>query len=318
MAKKLKIFSLPNKEVKYTRLQIESFKKYMDSPDVDFTIVNGSIEHREEINKICENSEIPVIQYFGNTNTGPVEYGAGHYDWFIENIISKSKDYVLLIHPDMFFIGNLDYKRILSNKKISFVPRYHVGLLYIWEGAVLMDCEFLNSNELFLDLSFVNGPGGRSDGGGATFKLLEKMNPKDYGFFEFWNLHDFDDDTFITNLNGHASYRFGLLERKLMQIDTGREEPILGDRTYSYEHGREDYTDYYINNFLWIRDNFISGYPFPKPVHIDIICEAGDLRNPFILHFKSGSGYQDFFNFDYQEQKINAIREVIYNQIETK
>jgi hypothetical protein len=314
MTKKLKIFSLPNKEVKYTRLQIESFRKHMDSPEVDFTVINGSIEHRDEINRICEDTEIPVLQFFTDSNIDPIEYGARHCRWFIENIVANSSDYILLIHPDMFFIGNLDYKKILSEKKISFVPRYHVGLFYIWEGVVLIDCEFLNSSGLISDfdiLSFVQGPNGRSDGGGASYRFLEKMNPKDYGFFEFWNLHHYENDTFTTNLNGHASYRFNLQERKLMQIDTGKEGPILGNKTYPYEHVTEDYVDYYINNFLWLKEKFVSGYPFPSPVHIDIISEAGNLKNPFIIHFKSGSGYQNFFNADYQEKKLIALEQIV-------
>ena len=314
MTKKLKIFSLPNKEVKYTRLQIESFKKYMDSPEVDFTVINGSIEHRDEINRICENTEIPVIEFFADSNLDPIEYGTRHYRWFIENIVANSTDYVLLIHPDMFFIGNLNYKKILSEKKISFVPRYHVGLFYIWEGVVLIDCEFLNSSGLISDfdiLSFVQGPNGRSDGGGASFRFLEKMNPDNYGFFEFWNLHHYENDTFTTNLNGHASYKFNLQDRKLIQIDTGKEGPILGNKTYPYEHESEDYVDYYINNFLWIKEKFVSEYPFPSPVHIDLISEAGDLKNPFIIHFKSGSGYQNFFNTDYQEKKLIALEQIV-------
>jgi hypothetical protein len=161
MTKKLKIFSLPNKEVKYTRLQIESFRKHMDSPEVDFTVINGSIEHRDEINRICEDSEIPVIQFFTDSNIDPIEYGTRHCRWFIENIVANSSDYILLIHPDMFFIGNLDYKKILSEKKISFVLGTTLVFFISGRGVVLIDCEFLNSSGLISDfdiLSFVQGP----------------------------------------------------------------------------------------------------------------------------------------------------------------
>jgi hypothetical protein len=144
------------------------------------------------------------------------------------------------------------------------------------------------------------------------------MNPQDYGFFEFWNLHDLDGEDFKTNLNGHASYNFNLNGRRIHHNESGLLGPALGDRTYEYENIEGNYEEYFINNFVWIRDNFVSGYSFPRPIHIDIICKAGDPKNPFLIHFKSGSGYQDFFNFDYQEQKMNALREVIYNPIETK
>ena len=314
MTKKLKIFALPNKEVKYLRLQIESYKKYMDFPDVDFTIINGSIHHREEINEICKEEGINVEQYFGESNWGPIEYGTKHYNWFVDNMVRGSSDYVMLIHPDMFFIDQIDYKSLLSDKKIRFVPRYTHDFFYMWEGIILLDAEFFNSTGLMdhFDITgYLKGPHGWTDGGGASSKLLEKMSPEDYGFFEFWNLHDFDDNSYMTNLNGHARYRFDLSDRKLIWDVTGEEGPHLGNRTYPYEEWREDYSDYYINNFLWIKDNFISGFPFPRPVHIDLICKSGDLKNPFIIHFKSGSGYQDFFNPGYQEEKIEALKQIV-------
>jgi hypothetical protein len=321
MSKKLKIFTLPNKELKYLRLQIESYKKYMSSPDVEFIVINGSIHDREEINEICKEEGINVEQYFGESNWGPIEYGTKHYNWFVDNMIRGSSDYVMLIHPDMFFIDQIDYKSLLSDKKIRFVPRYTHDFFYMWEGIILLDAEFFNSSGLMdhFDITgFLKGPHGWTDGGGASSKLLEKMNPEDYGFFEFWNLHDFDDNSYMTNLNGHARYKFDLPDRKLIWDVTGEEGPHLGNRTYPYEEWREDYRDYYIDNFLWIKDNFISGFPFPRPVHIDLICKAGDVKNPFIIHFKSGSGYQDFFNLDYQEQKINALREVIHRNLKQK
>ena len=319
--KKLKIYSLPNREVKYVRLQIESFKKNMDSPDVEFIIINGSLDHREEINQICEEEGIRTEQYFGDRNISYFGYGAGHYRWFTDNIVKKSSDHVLLMHPDMFFVGNIDHKKILSDKKLIFVPRYSIDFLYMWEGLVLLDCEFMNSTGLsdYYDIfGLLKGPNGWSDGGGATSKLLEKMDPKDYGFFEFWNLHDFDDTEYVTNLNGHCEYRFNVAEREIIQSSTGNVGPRMENRTYPYEDPREDYKNYYIDNFLWIKDNFISGYPFPRPVHIDIICEAGDLKNPLVMHFKSGSGYQDFFNSNYQDEKMEALRRVIHKEEKQK
>jgi hypothetical protein len=317
MSKKLKIFTLPNKELKYLRLQIESYKKYMSSPDVEFIVINGSIHDREEINEICKEEGINVEQYFGESNWEPIEYGAKHYNWFVDNMIRGSSDYVMLIHPDMFFIDQIDYKSLLSDKKIRFVPRYTHDFFYMWEGIILLDAEFFNSSGLMdhFDITgFLKGPHGWTDGGGASSKLLEKMNPEDYGFFEFWNLHDFDDNSYMTNLNGHARYKFDLPDRKLIWDVTGEEGPHLGNRTYPYEEWREDYRDYYIDNFLWIKDNFISGFPFPRPVHIDLICKAGDIKNPFIIHFKSGSGYQDFFNPGYQEEKIQALKQVVHRK----
>ena len=314
MGKKLKIFSLVNREVKYTRLQIESFKKHMDLPGVEFIVINGSIDHRDEVNQICKEEGIKTEQYFGDISLSYLDYGASHSRWFVENIVRKSSDYILLIHPDMFFIGKIDHIKLLSEKKLLFVPRYTTDFFYMWEGTVLIDCDFFNSTGLIEDfdiVGFLKGPHGWTDGGGVSSKLLEKMNPGDYGFFEFWNLHDFDDKSYVTNLNGHARYRFDLSNRKIIWDVTGIPGPFLEDRTYPYEEGREDYDDYYIDNFLWIRDNFISGYPFPRPVHIDIICKAGDLRNPFVIHFKSGSGYQDFFNENYQERKLIALEQII-------
>jgi len=320
MVKKLKIYSLPNREVKYVRLQIESFKKHMDFENIEFTIINGSIDHREEINKICQEEGIETYQYYGDPNCSYIGYGSNHNRWFIDNIVRNSTDYILLMHPDMFFIDKLDHKKIIGDKKIIFVPRYTVDFFYMWEGIILLDADFLNTTGLidyFDVVGFAKGPSGMTDGGGASYKILQKMSPDDYGFFEFWNLHDFDDNSYMTNLNGHARYRFDLSDRKIISDVTGIEGPFLENRTFPYEEEREDYDNYYIDNFLWIKDNFITGYPFPRPIHIDIICKAEDLRNPFVIHFKSGSGYQDFFNENYQEEKMIALKQIIHRNKET-
>lgn len=316
MVKKLKIYSLPNREVKYVRLQIMSFKRHMDSENIEFIIINGSIDHRDEINKICQEEGIEVHQYYGNPNSTYLEYGSNQHRWFIDNIVRNSTDYILLMHPDMFFIDKLDHKKIIEDKKIIFVPRYTVDFFYMWEGIILLDAEFFNTSGKIdhLDIvGFKKGPHGWSDGGGASSDLLEKMEATDYGFFEFWNLHDFDGDSFTTNLNGHASYKFNLSDRTIVSNSTGIKGPLLGNKTFPYEVENPNYDNYYIDNFVWIRDNFVSGYPFPKPTHIDIICSAGKLQEPFVIHFKSGSGYQEFFNTNYQEQKLIALEEVINN-----
>lgn len=313
MGKKLKIFSLYNKEVPYLRLHIESFKKYMDSPEFELVIVNGSINHRQEINSICEEYGVRVDQFFGNPGLSEFSYGSQLYGWFVENYVRKEEDYILLVHPDMFFFDRIDPEKILGGRKIVFVPRYHVGILYMWEGVILFDCHFLNSTGLsqnFDITGIIKGVDGYTDGSGSTKYLLDSMDPKDYGFFEFWNLHSSENGEFVTVLSGHAGYKFNLTDRRLIQ-EKGSIGPILGNRTYPYEQENENYEEYYINNFVYIERNFIDGFGFPSPTHIDVVCLPGEVKNPFIIHFKSGSGYQSFFNDHYRNTKLESLKKLI-------
>jgi hypothetical protein len=316
--KKLKIYVFLNKEKDYLQLQIDSYKEFMDDGNTEFIVVNGAQNkgHRDLINDICEKSSIETIQYHDANNTTYRWYGGAQMHWFVQNIQPTINDYIMFIHPDMFFVNTLDYKKIMAEKELYFIPRYHQGFFYMWEGVILFNSEFINENNLTkqFDLSgYYVKNGIRTDGGGKTQHMLENMNPDDYGFFEFWNIGDINGDEMDTHLNGHVRYTFNINSDSIHLTSPGKPKPgpMMGDKSFPYEEGREDYEKYYIDRFKTIKKRYVDGYDYPKPIHIDLINVHNDFDEYFLLHFKSGTLYQKHQNEHYRDIKMEVLNKVL-------
>ena len=314
--KKLKIYVFLNTEKDYLQLQIDSYKEFMDDSNSEFIVVNGSQNYRDLIDGICEKNGINTIQYHDKDNTTYRWYGGAQMNWFIQTIQPTLDDYIMFIHPDMFFVDTLDYRKLMDEKSLYFIPRYHEGFFYLWEGVILFNSEFINENGLTqsFDLSGLYTKNGiRTDGGGKTQLMLEQMNEKDYGFFEFWNVGEINGDDMDTHLNGHVRYSFNLNDDKIHLIAPGtpKEGALLTTKSFPYEDDREDYAKYYIETFKKIKDKFINGYDYPNPIHIDLINVHKDVDNQFILHFKSGTLYGEHQTESYKDIKMATLNKVI-------
>ena len=332
--KKLKIYVLTcdlNEEF-YLDLQIKSYKKFVESDQTEFIVVNNSKIKRDLINEICLNNQIKTIQVddYKKTRTNMYYQSVSSrncqippYDWLIQNELQRSNDYILLIHPDMFFINKIDYIEKLKHKKIYFVPRYH-EIFYMWEGVILFDAEYLNSQDLTKYLDFSVGEYlNQSD---YSKKLIENMrdsNPNTkkieifeddhidqyYSFLEMWTLHNFERSDqsirFDACVNGCARHFFD--DRELNPRWEGNGELRYHDRTFPYEKHHENYKDYFTERII---DIYKMVESFPKPIEIDLINFFEDSEYSF-FHFKSGSGYQNYFNEDYLTKKMQKVKEFI-------
>ena len=160
MEKRLKIYTFSDKNPEFLQLQIDSYKKHMNDGNTDFIVINASNNNinNDEIITICGKNNIEMIPYNGIRVDFP-KYVVEQYAWFRETIQENSTDFILLIHSDMFFINNLDYKKLMSLKKIYFNPQYrdtpfykvHDGTFnyfYMWDGIILFDNEYINQNNL--------------------------------------------------------------------------------------------------------------------------------------------------------------------------
>jgi hypothetical protein len=321
--KKLEIFvfTCDYNEVDYLDLQIRSYKEnFHIEGTTSFNVINGSIRDKNLINSICVNHDINCSDYdFSFSKDHPsLGHVFGYYSW-LRKYIESSNDHILAIHPDMFFLKRFNFSELLGEKMLYFVPRYHENLFYIWEGILLIDCEKMNNQEYTkdFDLSGIHSNGaGNGDGGSTSHLLMERMDKECYGFLEFWNLGNFENDIFDTHLNGHVRYKFNPDLMELIRLENGLElkGPKLGNRSFPYEDPNEKYTEYYIENFLWIKSRFMDNRNIPDPVNFDIICKQGEPKNPFILHLKSGSGYQAYHSNSYKLKKIDALKKIILNE----
>ena len=322
--KKLKIyvFASDYNEEAYLDLQIESFNKNFKKINEELIVINGSIANKEKIESICNINDIECLPYdksFSIYHQYPDLNNVFGFYRYLKEIIKGSSDYIMSIHADMFFLDSLDYVSLFNKKCFWFLPRYTSDLFYVWEGIFMIDCEQFNKKgygEVF-DMSGFNDTSGglsRGDGCSISHHSLERMDKSDMGYFEFWNLEDTDGINYDTNLNGSCRYFFNL-DDKILKKDNIYEGPILdGKRTFVYENEDANYTDMYIDKFIKIKKKYVDPYPFPSPMNFDVINPYDNRGNEFIIHFKSGSGYQGYFNPDYKDKKIDCLKRIIQNQ----
>jgi hypothetical protein len=314
MEKRLKIYTFADKNPEFIQLQIDSFKLHMDDGNTDFIIINASTSNFSEIESICEKNNIQSMKYTGIVTPFP-HYVVEQYAWFRELIQSNTKDYILIIHSDMFFINKLDYKKLLSKYNIIINPQYrdtpfykithgNFNYYYMWDGILLFDSQYFNEKNLtkLFDWGMVQGV---LDVGGQTTKLLKSLSKEEVGFFEFWTYHELKDNVLTTGLNGGVGFTINVTDKKI-------ETPFqMGNKSFPYETDKSDYESYIIEKSLEIKKIFIDPYDFISPVHSDWIQVLDEpIEQAFIFHFKSGSMDTNKNNF----HKLEQIKKIVYNK----
>lgn len=315
--KKLKIyvFASDYNEIHYLKLQIKSFKKNFLTGNEELIVVNGSSTNKEEVDNLCKENNIQCIEYDNSLSI----YGSrphlnkcfGFYK-FLTNEIQKSNDYIMSLHTDMFFLKPLNYEELFNKKCFWFIPRYHDGLFYVWEGIFMIDCEKFNEKGYgeFFDMSGIIPLG---DGCSVSHYSLQKMDKNDFGYFEFWNLGETDGINYDTHLSGHKRYSFNVNERIVRDYYDGS-GLRMGNKTYEYEDNIENYHEYYIKNFERIKEKYPDKFDFPKPMNFDVVSVYGNPTEEFLIHFKSGSGYQHYYSENYRIIKLECLDKVIESQ----
>ena len=142
--------------------------------------------------------------------------------------------------------------------------------------------------------------------------FLEVLKPKKvHNYFEFWNYTDINGSIVDTHLNGNVRYHIDIVNNKFVN------NPNMITKSFEYENDMQDYQQYYIDKFKKIKSIFVDPYNFPNPVHIDIIqIFEKDIADGFMLHFKSGVGYQSFYNKQYAQKKLIEIEKIINRKID--
>jgi hypothetical protein len=316
MEKRLKIYTFSDKNPEFLQLQIDSYKKHMNDGNTDFIVINASNNNinNDEIITICGKNNIEMIPYNGIRVDFP-KYVVEQYAWFRETIQKNSTDFILLIHSDMFFINNLDYKKLMSLKKIYFNPQYrdtpfykvHDGTFnyfYMWDGIILFDNEYINQNNLrqHFDWDFIYGI---TDVGGNTNNLIKNINPNDLDYFEMWTHHEISGNILHSGLNGGIHFTINLNDEN-KKI---REGIQMGNKSFPYEIDQSNYETYVIEKILKIKELFINPYEFENPVDSDWIQVLNEpIETAPILHFKSGSQLYNKNKF----HKLEQIRKIVF------
>jgi hypothetical protein len=314
MNKKLKIFSFPDRNPEYIQLQIDSYNKYLKSDQTELILINASLQHEDEINQICKNNHVECIR-FGGQREGPFDsYYVRQFHWFRDTLQKDINDNIMLIHSDMFFINKFDYHSILDKYEICYNPQYrnkftgnpYVDYKYVWDGIILFNSQYFNENKL---TSLFNWDYIRpiTDMGGMMKEFLKEVLPrKVHTYFEFWNYREIKGSVMDTHLNGNIRYYIDMNSKKFIN------QPNLGNRSFDYEIERENYQNFYIKQFEKMKEFFIDPFEWPIPENIDVIQTfEEDILKSFVLHFKSGSGYDASHNQIYKNKKIKEIAKMI-------
>jgi hypothetical protein len=213
----------------------------------------------------------------------------------------------------MFFINKIDYKKLMSEKKMYFNPQYRdtpffkiydgtFRYFYMWDGVILFDSEYINDNDLrqYFNWGMINGI---TDVGGQTNVLLEKINMDDVGYFEFWTHHSLDGDILQSGLNGGIGFTINLND----DIKKIKEGIQMGNKSFPYENEHSNYEDYVVKKIINIKETFVDPFDFENPLHSDWIQVLGEsIEESPIFHFKSGSMYKDRFH------KLEQIRKMVF------
>ncbi len=163
----IKLFTVCATRFDLIELQLQSFKKHLKE-DFEFIIFNNAQPNRDpqmyrSIGEACRNLGLRVIDVQKDTdlvnrcqvyeprfplfsrNGLYSEPGVGNeYSlcWAWENVISKEKDMVALMHSDVFLIGDLRPSDWLKTRgyDLCYIPQCRVGIReYMWEVFVLFN-----------------------------------------------------------------------------------------------------------------------------------------------------------------------------------
>jgi hypothetical protein len=169
----IKLFTVCACRSDLIELQLQSFRKHLKD-DFEFIIFNNAQfkvrpQIYSSINKTCYDLGLKVIDVRRDQELAdrcqvfeprfPIfnvrdEYstdGVGNeYSlcWAWENVISKEKDMVCLMHSDTFLIGDLTPSDYLKEYDLCYIPQARQGIReYMWEVFVLMNMSRLPNPE---------------------------------------------------------------------------------------------------------------------------------------------------------------------------
>lgn len=161
----MKIFTFAHKRPDFIPLQNRSFKRHVKG-DFEFVVFNNAVFDRgreyDEINQVCKNESIRVFDVQMDAeicdHAAKLETNIGHQGaftdgrytnanvacayplcWAWRRIMSKANEPVLLLHSDVFLVGDLNPTEVLRETDMVFIPQARPnGVRYAWEAFVLI------------------------------------------------------------------------------------------------------------------------------------------------------------------------------------
>lgn len=189
---KIEIYSIHYNKPEYIKLQLDSFKKFIDI-DFDFYVIDNSVDVniRKKIKSECDQNNVHYLFTNNKTPHGPMTYGWSHIfgmDFFKNRLLNSNSKYVFLVEHDIFFSSPYsNISSLVENNAICGVSQNREHIVYLHPGILLFNKELANE----LDTLDLRGDVRENDGrlnidldgvsvdtGGQTYKYIKKNEGK--------------------------------------------------------------------------------------------------------------------------------------------
>ena len=180
----LEIYSIHYNKPEYAKLQIDSFKKFINN-DYSFTIIDNSINENisRDIKNICDENGIGYLKTDNKTPHDHMHYGWSHIyglNYFKNLLLNSESVYIMLIEHDIFLCSDIEKMyNIVSENSICGVYQERGDINYLHPGLLFFNkplCVNLN------DIDFGGGhvENTHVDVGGQTHYYINRSDIKTF------------------------------------------------------------------------------------------------------------------------------------------
>jgi hypothetical protein len=240
------------------------------------------------------------------------------YHWFTKRHLSTMLEKnIVFIDSDMFLVRQVDFSKLLATNSLYYVPQFRglvdkVGheVLYPWNALMIIDAtdDKLQLNEIQWSPKVQKGYA--TDVGGASTEWLESAtrNNRSSELLSFGVLN-FDkrlsSTSYRVSLNGNWIAELELLEGSDEWSMTTNDSLDLAARILNCDI--QDIEAVVVGR---LKDaiELINPTGWPDPLWIDLLSAPEIGLDNFILHYKSGSNYQEWATPQYNLVKSEAMK----------
>jgi hypothetical protein len=346
--KKITFYTAADKRPDFIPLQYHSFRKFIQD-DYELVVLNNALDsrpRRNEISSICTDLGIRCIEVkkdkrfttigghtafnwrgiYKNANVGT----AYPIKWAWEMMCEANKGALFaIIDSDMFLCRDISFNKELGGRDASLIIQYRglddrrqkAAVTYIWNAFALFDPDIIpNIKEMNWDCgitpdSFIHG---HPVDVGRHIHYWLSHNPISFTHVSEYSIHkasDINGDIVYLEgtLNGtfHYSFEYSVASRTISNyrsFEAGWQpgDMILPHLPCDYDAVLQEKTIRYFETYIRGRQN----YPPPTFLGFIEVETENAINNPFLVHYKAGSGYLRF-NKEYGKLKLQFIKSML-------
>lgn len=239
------------------------------------------------------------------------------YHWFVRRHLPGLSDAnVVFIDSDMFLIKPIDFRVLLSEKSLFFVPQFRGTVsqdrhevMYPWNGLLIANTADRKLRLNQLEWSPKVQKGFATDVGGASTDWLEKsMREVSFGELLAFGILYVNRNLPVAHskvsLNGNWNAHLEKVQRLADWKVVSRDSPGLAARILNCNtQAVDDVVIERLNKAI----SKLEQEVWPDPLWIDFLSAPEFGLDDFIVHYKSGSNYLKWATPEYNSLKTRAL-----------